>query len=225
MDKSRTEILLGKDNIEKLARANVTIVGCGGVGGNVAIFLARAGIENFTLIDFDKVSASNLNRQVVAFKDTIDRQKVDILKEIIEKINEKVKIKCHNERICEDNMSDLIHDTDYVADAIDSVKDKASLIVYCKKNNIKIISAMGAGNRFDEPKFYVTDIYKTHDDGLAKSLRKILRANDIKDLKVVTCDSKPLKTDKTIGSISYYPAMCAGTMSAHIINEIIKEGV
>lgn len=223
MDKSRTEILIGKENIEKLARAHVTIVGCGGVGGNVALFLARAGIEHFTLIDFDEVAPSNINRQVVAFSDTIGRAKVDVLKEIIEKINKNTQILCKKERICEENIQNLILDTDYVVDAIDSVKDKASLIIYCKKHNIKIISAMGAGNRYDEPKFYVTDIYKTHDDGLAKALRKILRANEVKNLEVATCDSKPAKFDRVIGSISYYPAMCGGIISAHIINEIIKE--
>ena len=223
MDKSRTEILIGEKNIEKLSQTHITIVGCGGVGGNAAIFLARAGIEHFTLIDFDEVSSSNLNRQVVAFRDTLGKAKVDVLKQIIENINENAEIFAKKEKICENNVKNLISDTDYVVDAIDSVKDKAELILYCKKNNIKIISAMGAGNRFDVPKFYVTDIYKTHDDGLAKALRKILRANDVKDLQVVTCDSKPAKFDRVIGSISYYPAMCAGVASAHIINEIIKE--
>lgn len=225
MDKSRTEILIGKENVEKLAKARVTIVGCGGVGGNVAVFLARAGVENFTLVDFDVVSSSNINRQVVAFSDTIGKAKVDVLKEIIQNINEKAQILCKNERICEENIQNLISDTDYVVDAIDSVKDKASLIIYCKKHKINIVSAMGAGNRFDQPKFYVTDIYKTHDDGLAKALRKILRVNEIKDLNVVTCDSKPAKIDGVIGSISYYPAMCAVTISAHVVNEIIREEV
>lgn len=223
MDKSRTEILIGKENVDKLSRLHVTIVGVGGVGGNVALFLARAGVEHFTLIDFDKVVPSNLNRQVIAYEDTIGREKVEVLSEIIKKINKNAVILCKNERICEENVENLINNTDYVVDAIDSVKDKASLIVHCKKNNIKIISAMGAGNRFDEPRFYVTDIYKTHDDGLAKALRKVLRDNGIKDLKVVTCDSKPSKIDRVIGSISYYPAMCAGIVAAHIVNEIIKE--
>lgn len=223
MDKSRTEILIGKENLQKLERTHVTIVGCGGVGGNVAIFLARAGIEKFTLIDFDDVSSSNLNRQVVAFDDTIGRSKVEVLGEIIKKINKNAQILYKKEQISDKNVSYLITNTDYVVDAIDSVKDKANLIIYCKTHDIKIVSAMGAGNRFDIPKFYVTDIYKTHDDGLAKSLRKILRLNDIKKLDVVTCDSKPAKFDKVIGSISYYPAMCGGVIAAHVVNEIIKE--
>lgn len=222
MDKSRTELLIGKDNIDKLASKHVTIVGTGGVGGHVAIFLARAGIEKMTLIDFDKVSPSNLNRQVVAFRSTIDMYKVDVLKNLIEDINENSKVLAIKERINEQTIPELIKNTDLVVDAIDSVKDKANLIVYCKKNNINIISAMGAGNRYDEPNFYLTDIFKTHDDGLAKALRKTLRQNEVGSLDVVTCSSKPIKIDKVIGSVSYYPAMCAGTMSAIIINKIMK---
>lgn len=225
MDNSRTEILLGKENIEKISSKHITIVGTGGVGGNVAIFLARAGVEKFTLIDFDTVAPSNLNRQVVAYRSTIGREKVEVLREMIENINENVQIKCEKQRICEENIPNLIKNTDLVVDCIDSVKDKANLIIYCKKNGINIISAMGAGNRFDQPRFYVTDIYKTHDDGLAKALRKILRQNAVKSLDVVVCSSKPSKFDGVIGSISYYPAMCAGEMSAYIINTILKEEI
>ena len=223
MDNSRTEILIGKENFEKIQSKHVTIVGTGGVGGNVAIFLARAGVEKFTLIDFDVVSSSNINRQVVAFEDTIGKSKVDVLSEILQKINKNVQILGKKERISEKNVQNLINNTDLVVDAIDSVKDKASLIIYCKKNNINIISAMGAGNRFDEPKFYLTDIYKTHDDGLARCLRKLLRQENIKSLDVVTCNSLPKKINGVIGSISYYPAMCAGTIAAVVINKIIKE--
>lgn len=222
MDKSRTEILIGSENIKKLGDKHITVVGCGGVGGNVAIFLARAGIEKFTLIDFDKVAPSNINRQVVAYKSTIYEFKVDVLKEMIENINENAKIKVIKERLTEDTVAKFIKDTNLVVDAIDSVKDKANLIIFCKKYNINIISAMGAGNRYDEPNFYLTDIFKTHDDGLAKAIRKILRQNNITSLDVVTCSSKPAKLDRVIGSISYYPAMCGGTMSAVIINKIIK---
>ena len=225
MDNSRTEVLLGKENLKKISSKHITIVGTGGVGGNVAIFLARAGVEKFTLIDFDQVAPSNLNRQVVAYRNTIGRYKVDVLREMIENINENAQIICEKQRICEENIPKLIKNTDLVVDCIDSIKDKANLIIYCKKNDIKIVSAMGAGNRFDQPRFSVMDIYKTHDDGLAKALRKILRQNDIKSLDVVACSSIPAKIDGVIGSISYYPAMCAGEMSAFIINTILKEGI
>lgn len=222
MDKSRTEILIGNENIDKIARKHITIVGVGGVGGYVAVMLVRAGIEKIKLIDFDTVSSSNINRQVVAEIDTIGRVKVEVLKEKLLKINDKIEIEVIKERICEDNICKLIKNTDIVVDAIDSVKDKISLIIYCKKNNINIISAMGAGNRYDIPNFYLTDIYKTHDDGLAKVIRKKLRENNINKLDVVTTDSKPIKCGNVIGSISYYPAVCGCTLSAVVINKIIK---
>ena len=225
MDKSRTELLVGLEGIKKLEKTRVTIVGTGGVGGNVALFLLRAGIENFTLIDFDVVAPSNLNRQVVAFEDTIGRSKVEVLKEIMQKINKNAKISCQNSKISAENVAELIKDTDIVVDAIDSVQNKADLIIYCKKHNINIISAMGAGNRIENPQYYLTDIYKTHDDGLAKALRKLLRAAGVEKLDVVTCGNKPIKIDRQIGSISYYPAMCAGAISSVIITKILKEEI
>lgn len=225
MDNSRTEILIGKENLEKIKNAHVTIVGCGGVGGYCAVFLARAGVEKFTLIDFDKVSPSNLNRQVIAYESTIGRAKVEVLKDMLLAINSEVKVNGIDARATEDNLPSLIKDTDIVIDAIDSVKDKIALILYCKKHYIYIISAMGAGNRYDTPNFYLTDIYKTHDDGLAKAIRKKLRENNVNSLDVVTCNSKPQKVDGVIGSISYYPASSGATIASVVINKIIKEEI
>ena len=221
MDNSRTELLLGKENIEKISKSHVTIVGTGGVGGYVALFLARAGISKFTLIDFDKITPSNINRQAVAFTDTIGLDKVKVLKDMILKINPDAQIDAVNERLCEENVTNLVKNDTFVVDAIDSVKDKVALICYCKKNNINIISAMGAGNRFDSPSFTVVDIEKTHDDGLAKAIRKRLRELGIKGLDVAISYSKPQKFDKIIGSISYYPPACACVIASYVINKII----
>lgn len=223
MDKSRTEALLGKENIEKLSKKRITIVGTGGVGGYVALMLARAGIENLKLIDFDVVSSSNINRQVVARTNTLGRAKVEVLKEDLLLINENLKIEAINAKIDSANLEKYIRDVDYVVDAIDCVNDKVALIIYCKRKGINIISAMGAGNRYDIPQFYLTDIYKTHDDGLAKVVRKKLREEGIKNLDVVTCNSKPLKVEGVIGSISYYPATCGCVLAGAIINKIIEE--
>lgn len=223
MDKSRTEALLGKENIEKLSKKRITIVGTGGVGGYVALMLARAGIENLKLIDFDVVSSSNINRQVVARTNTLGRAKVEVLKEDLLLINENLKIEAINAKIGSANLEKYIRDVDYVVDAIDCVNDKVALIIYCKRKGINIISAMGAGNRYDIPQFYLTDIYKTHDDGLAKVVRKKLREEGIKNLDVVTCNSKPLKVKGVIGSISYYPATCGCVLAGAIINKIIEE--
>ena len=223
MDKTRTELLIGKENVDLLSKKHVTVVGCGGVGGYTAVMLARAGVGNMTIIDFDKVSSSNVNRQIIAYQSTIGRDKTDVLKEMILDINPQINIQSINQRLKEENISSLIGNTDIVIDAIDSVKDKIALIIYCKKNNINIISAMGAGNRCDIPKFEVVDIYKTQGDGLAKVVRKKLRENEIASLEVVTTFSQVQSCGDTIGSISYYPAMCGCTLSAVVINKFIKE--
>ena len=184
--------------------------------------LARAGVGNIKLIDFDKVSSSNVNRQIIAYQSTIGRYKSAVLKEMILDINPEINIEDVNQRLTDENISSLIGQTDIVIDAIDSVKDKIALIVYCNKNNINIISAMGAGNRCDIPKFEVVDIYKTHSDGLAKVVRKKLRENEIDSLEVVTTFAQAQSCGDTIGSISYYPAMCGCTLSAVVINKFIK---
>ena len=225
MDKSRTQALIGKNNVEKIAFKRVTIVGVGGVGGYVATLLARAGVEKIRIIDFDTVSPSNFNRQVVAVKGNEGRLKVEALKDIILSINEDIEVDSVPQKLDKDNVSSLLENSDIVVDAIDIVKDKVALIIYCKKHNINVISAMGAGNRYDQPNFYLTDIYKTHDDGLAKVIRKALREEGVKNLDVVTCDSKPEKVEGVIGSISYYPAVCGAVIASAVVNKIIKEEI
>lgn len=225
MDKSRTQALIGENNVEKIASKRVTIVGVGGVGGYVATLLARAGVEKMRIIDFDAVSLSNFNRQVVAFKGNEGRLKVEALKDILLSINEDIEVDAVAQKLDKDNVSSLLKNSDIVVDAIDIVKDKVALIIYCKKHNINIISAMGAGNRYDQPNFYLTDIYKTHDDGLAKVIRKALREEGVKNLDVVTCDSKPERVEGVIGSISYYPAVCGAVITAAVVNKIIKEEI
>lgn len=225
MDKSRTQALIGKNNVEKIASKRVTIVGVGGVGGYVATLLARAGVEKMRIIDFDTVSPSNFNRQVVAVKGNEGRLKVEALKDILLSINEDIEVDSVPQKLDKDNVSSLLKNSDIVIDAIDIVKDKVALIIYCKKHNINILSAMGAGNRYDQPNFYLTDIYKTHDDGLAKVIRKALREEGVKNLDVVTCDSKPEKVEGVIGSISYYPAVCGAVIASAVVNKIIKEEI
>ena len=225
MDKSRTQALIGKNNVEKIASKRVTIVGVGGVGGYVATLLARAGVEKMRIIDFDTVSPSNFNRQVVAVKGNEGKLKVEALKDILLSINEDIEVDSVPQKLDKDNVSSLLENSDIVVDAIDIVKDKVALIIYRKKHNINIISAMGAGNRYDQPNFYLTDIYKTHDDGLAKVIRKALREEGVKNLDVVTCDSKPEKVEGVIGSISYYPAVCGAVIASAVVNKIIKEEI
>ena len=227
MDKSRTENLIGEENVNLLASKHITVVGVGGVGGYVAITLVRAGIENITIIDFDVVSPSNVNRQIIAFESTIGKVKVDVLKTMLLDINKNVKVVALNERLTAENVGKLICQTDFVVDAIDSVADKVALIKYCKENNIQILSAMGAGNRYSLPKFDVTDVFKTHDDGLAKVLRKKLRDENINSLEVVCSNSPVQKTSESgkVGSISYYPAMCGCVIAGEVVNKIIRREI
>ncbi len=224
MDKSRTENLIGQNGVVKLSRVHATIVGVGGVGGYVATMLVRAGVENVKIVDFDSVSTSNVNRQIIAFESTIGRQKVDVLKEMLLDINSQASVEAINARLTEENIDKIIGKTDIVVDAIDSVQDKIALIVYCKKNNIKIISAMGAGNRYAVPCFELTDIFKTHDDGLAKVVRKKLRDEGICSLEVVysKCPVQYKSERGNVGSISYYPAMCGCVIAGEIVNKVLR---
>lgn len=220
---TRTEMLIGKENCEKLKNSHITIVGLGGVGGYVAIMLARAGISNFTLIDFDKVEESNINRQYVASTKTAGKFKTEVLKGLMEDINPEINIDIKTERLTEDNLSTLIdRKTNFCIDCIDSVKDKVALCTYCYFNNIPVISAMGAGNRIDIPEFKVMDLYKTANDGLAKAMRKNLKEKGVKNLQVVAPVSPALKDINGVGSISYYPAMCGCVLSAYVINSLIN---
>ena len=220
----RTGLLIGEDNLKKLKNAHITIVGLGGVGGYVALMLVRAGIEKFTLIDFDKVDETNINRQVVANTKTVGKFKTDVISSMIKDINPSCTLNIRTERLCKDNIETLIPNCDYVVDCIDSVSDKVELCHFAYQNNIRIISAMGAGNRIDIPKFRVCDIYKTENDGLAKIMRKKLREKGVKKLTVVAPESLPIKKNREniIGSISYYPAMCGCVLAAKVINDLIE---
>ncbi|MBE7076252.1 MAG: tRNA threonylcarbamoyladenosine dehydratase [Clostridiales bacterium] len=218
----RTEILFGQEGLEKLKKSRVAVVGIGGVGGYVALMLARAGVENLVLVDFDKVDETNINRQVVATTKTVGSYKTLVMKQMIEEINPKCNIETFEDRFCKETAENILSlKIDYVVDAIDSVKDKVELICCCKQKGINIVSAMGAGNRKNIPQFKVLDIYKTSNDGLAKVMRKKLRESNIESLDVVASEEKGEKTEHTaIGSVSYYPAMCGCVLSAFVINKI-----
>lgn len=215
----RTKSLLGEDGIKKLQNASVTIVGVGGVGGEVAVLLARAGVGRLRLIDFDVVDETNINRQAVAYTNTVGKKKTDVLAEIIKKINPNCLVEAISKRLTKENVGELLGDF-FVVDAIDSVQDKVELIDYATKNNLQIVSAMGAGNRFDYPYFKVVDIYKTSNDGLAKVLRKKLKERGVKKLQVVAPESVAQKISP-VGSISYYPVACATVVSAYVVNQIL----
>ena len=183
---SRTELLIGKEGIEKLQNAKVAIYGVGGVGSFVAEGLARSGIGNMVLIDNDVVSISNLNRQIHANIETIGKKKVEVMKERILKINPNAKINTYMADEIENGEESIIDSTfSYIIDAVDTVSTKLKLIERASILNVPIISAMGAGNKLDPTRFEVTDIYKTSVCPLAKVMRKELKNRGIKKLKVV----------------------------------------
>ena len=181
---SRTELLIGKDNLEKLHNSKVVIFGLGGVGSYVVEALTRAGIGNFILVDNDVVEMSNLNRQIIATRKTIGRAKVEVEKERILEINPEAKILTYKEFFMPSSENLFDNSVDYIIDCIDTVTAKIEIIKRAKKLNIPVISSMGTGNKLDPTKFEIADIYKTSVCPLAKVMRKDLKNRDIKNLKV-----------------------------------------
>lgn len=227
---SRTELLIGKEGIEKLQNAKVAIYGVGGVGSFVAEGLARSGIGNMVLIDNDVVSISNLNRQIHANIETIGKKKVEVMKERILKINPNAKINTYMADEIENGEESIIDSTfSYIIDAVDTVSTKLKLIERASKLNVPIISAMGAGNKLDPTRFEVTDIYKTSVCPLAKVMRKELKNRGIKKLKVVYSKEQPIKHEenemyekRVPGSIAFVPSVVGLIIASEVIKDILK---
>ena len=222
--------LIGKDNIDKLKNATVAVFGCGGVGSYAVEALARAGIGNFVLVDKDVVDVTNINRQLVADFSTIGMDKVEVEKERILKVNPDANVEIHKEFYCEENKEKLIRENyTYIVDAIDSVSSKLSLIITAHEKNVKIISAMGMGNKLDPTQIEVSDISKTSVCPLAKTIRKQLRAKGINHSKVVYSRELPNRFDKseeyrrTTASISFVPSVCGLIIASQIVRDLIDE--
>ncbi|MCR1971341.1 tRNA threonylcarbamoyladenosine dehydratase [Clostridium cochlearium] len=236
---SRTELLIGKDNLLKLKNSTVAVFGIGGVGSFATEALARAGIGNLILIDNDVVSISNLNRQIIANLDTMGKSKVEIMKNRIKSINPNCNITMHEIFAKEDNLGDILNtNIDYVIDAIDTVSSKLSLISICKDKNIPIISSMGTGNKLDPTKFKIVDIYETKVCPLAKVMRYELRKRNISNLKVLYSEEIPIKIKSnnessnnsvpgprkkvSPGSISFVPPVAGMIIASEVIKDILN---
>lgn len=194
---TRTELLVGNEGIEKLRNAKVIVFGVGGVGSFTVEALTRAGIGNLILVDDDTVCVTNLNRQIHATEATVDRIKVEVMKERVLSINSKCNVETKQIFVTPENIKEIIPaDVDYVVDAIDTITAKIALVEYCAKNNIKIMCSMGTGNKKDPTKFRVADIYDTKVCPLAKVMRSELKKRGIKKLKVVYSEEVPMKPDK-----------------------------
>lgn len=191
---SRTELLIGAEGLEKLKNSKVVVFGVGGVGSFTIEALVRAGVGTIIIVDDDTVCLTNLNRQIHATYNTISQPKVEVMKERLLSINHKCNVITHQTFVLEDNIKDIIpDDCDYVVDAIDTITAKIALAVYCEKNDIKLISSMGTGNKLDPTQFKITDIYKTRVCPLAKVMRYELKKRGVKKLKVVYSEEMPLK--------------------------------
>lgn len=245
---SRTQLLIGPDNMERLAHARVAVFGIGGVGGYVVEALARSGVGSFVLIDDDKVCLTNINRQIIATRKTIGQYKVDVMKERILDINPGAEVevrKCFY-------LPETAHEFDfsqysYVVDAVDTVTAKIEIILQAQKLNVPVISCMGAGNKLDPTQFHVADIYKTQMCPLAKVMRRELKKRGVKKLKVVYSTEKSIRPreDMSIscrtncvcppgaahkcterrdipGSISFVPSVAGLILAGEVIKDLIQ---
>ena len=246
---SRTELLIGKSGLEKLQKARVAIFGIGGVGSFAVEGLVRAGVENFILVDDDKICLTNLNRQIIATRKTIGQYKVDVMKERILDINPNAKVETYKEFYMPDSKEKILDENiDYVIDSIDTVTAKIELVLNCEKMGIPIISSMGTGNKLDPSQFEITDIYKTSICPLAKVMRKELKKRGIKKLKVLYSKEEPIKPEETQnnscknncicppgtkrkcsirnqvpGSISFVPPVAGLMISGEVIRDILSK--
>lgn len=244
---SRTELLIGEEGIRKLQKCKVAIFGIGGVGSYVAEALGRCGIGNLVLVDYDDICLTNINRQIHATTKSVGKSKVEAMKDRLLDINPKVNIKSINHMYTSETSDALISkEYDYVVDAIDMVSSKLDLIEKCIRDNISIVSCMGAGNKLNPSRLEVDDIYKTSVCPLAKVMRRELRKRGVKKLKVVYSKEEPLKPielEKNCktncictnienanctkrrqipGSISFVPSAAGLILASVVVNDILS---
>lgn len=221
----RLELLVGTEGISKLKNSKVVVVGLGGVGGYVVESLVRSGIENITLVDYDTIDESNLNRQIVATKENIGKLKVDEFKKRILSINDKVYVVKLPIFIDENSIDELFSsDITYLIDACDTIKTKRLIISKCLDKNIKFITCLGTGKRMDPSKLKICDIRETKYDPIARILRKYVKDMNIKD-KILCCysEEEPIKYDSNIiGSNSFVPSSAGLLISSYVVRDICK---
>lgn len=247
---SRTELLLGKDAMNRLAGARVAVFGIGGVGGYVCEALVRSGVGAFDLIDDDKVCLTNLNRQIIATRKTVGRYKTEVMKERMLDINPDVDVRMHNCFFLPENADEFpFEDYDYVVDAVDTVTAKIALVMKAQEMGVPIISSMGAGNKLDGSQFRVADIYKTKVCPLAKVMRRELKKRGVKKLKVVYSEEQPTRPieDMAIscrtncvcppgaqhkcterrdipGSVAFVPSVAGLIIAGEVVKDLCKIG-
>lgn len=228
---SRTEMLIGNEGMEKLKDAKVAVFGIGGVGSFVCEGLARGGIGNFILVDYDKIDESNINRQLIATVKTIGKYKVDLMKERILEINPDANVEVYREFYMDDCKIDLItEDLSYAVDCVDTIMAKIAIVCNCDSLNVPVISSMGTGNKLDPTMFEVADIYETSVCPLARIMKKDFRKRNIEKLKVVYSKEHPINTNdceinkdkkfKVKGSVSFVPSVAGLIIAGEVIKDI-----
>lgn len=217
----RSSLLLGNDATDKLKRCKVALFGVGGVGSFCLEALVRTGVGEIHIFDSDCVEETNLNRQIIATRETLGRPKVEVAKERAESINPEVNITPHKVYYSHENLAEFdLGGFDYIIDAIDSVTSKVELIVKAKESGVPIISSMGTGNKLDPCGFKIADIYKTEGCPLARVMRTELKKRGIKKLKTLYSPEKPIKNESgNIGSAVFV----TGTAGLIIASEVIKD--
>lgn len=230
----RTALMLKEDGMKKLRKSRVLVFGIGGVGSYTVEALARAGVGSLTLVDNDRVSLSNLNRQLIALHSTLNQYKTDAAKARILDICPETEVICKNMFFLPENADEIdFSQYDYVVDAIDTVSAKIAIAVKCKEANVPLISSMGTGNKVDPTRFKVSDIYKTSVCPLARAMRHELKKRGINKLKVVYSDEVPSGeygrsevSDKKVApaSLPFVPSVAGLIIAGEVIKDIVKRG-
>lgn len=229
----RSAMLYGEQLEDCLKNKTVCIFGVGGVGGYVCEGLARIGVGHLILVDHDKVSLSNLNRQIIALHSTIGQYKVEVMKERILDINPNIHVDIYKDFYLKDkNLEFIYQNVDYVVDAIDTVSAKIELICQCQSKQIPIISSMGTGNKINPDQLEVCDIYETSIDPLARVMRRELKKRGIEKCKVVYSKEKPITPNIKVvsengkvapGSSPFVPSsaglLIAGVVTKELLNQ------
>lgn len=228
----RTELLLGKEGLEKLKKSHIIVFGLGGVGGYVVEVLIRVGIQEITVVDFDTIDITNLNRQIIATQNTVGNYKADVIKERILSINPEVKVNAYREKFTEETSSIFFNDNltySYVIDAIDLVKYKIKIIELSKERGIPVISCMGTGNKLNPEMLKISDISKTSVCPLAKVMRKELKKRRINKVKVLYSEEVPKKPINeegsrekkvNVGSVSFVPSVAGLIIASQVVKDI-----
>lgn len=225
---SRTRQLLGEERMKRLSMARVAVFGIGGVGGYVVEALARSGVGSFVLVDSDKVSLSNINRQIIATRSTIGQYKTDVMRERILDINPDASVEARRCFFLPENAGEFdFSQYSYVVDAVDTVTAKIEIILQSEQSRTPVISSMGTGNKLDPAQFEVADIYQTSVCPLARVMRRELKKRGVKELKVVYSREKPIRpiqdndmNEVVPGSVAYVPSVAGMMLAGEVIREL-----